>query len=84
MQASIGGKKLELTTMGFRILHHLANKAPNIVRRLDLELALWKGEPPGSDALRSHIFALRKALDPTQETNRLKTIRGVGYQLIKH
>ncbi len=84
MKARIKNRELKLTTMGFRILHFLASKAPNIVSRRDLELALWKGEPPGSDALRTHIFVLRQELDKPEGQDRLKTIRGVGFQLLKN
>lgn len=84
MKAHIADRELKLTVMGFRILQQLVEKAPNIVRRNDLELALWKGEPPGSDALRTHIFALRQALGKAGDKDRLATIRGVGYKLIRN
>lgn len=84
MKARINDRELTLTTMGFRILYQLARNAPNIVTRPDLEIALWKEEPPGSDALRTHIFALRKELSQDSDVERLKTIRGVGYQLVKN
>lgn len=83
MRAQREGKELELTTMGFRILHQIARRAPNIVSREELEQALWGDQPPGSDALRSHIFALRKALDKPFAKPMLRTIRGVGFQLLR-
>jgi DNA-binding response OmpR family regulator len=83
MLAKRNGKPLELTNMGFRILLVLAQNAPNIVSRSKLESAIWGDEPPGSDALRSHIFALRQALDRPFDRPMLRTIRGVGFQLLR-
>jgi DNA-binding response OmpR family regulator len=37
---------------------------------------------PGSDALRTHIHALRAALDPSGVPPLLHTHRGVGWQLL--
>ncbi|MEX0330085.1 MAG: helix-turn-helix domain-containing protein [Puniceicoccaceae bacterium] len=61
----------------------LAQSAPNIVSRSSLETAIWGDEPPGSDALRSHVFALRQELDRPFDNPMLKTIRGVGFQLVR-
>lgn len=85
MRGLIAGEEVKLTTMGFRILQCLVENAPNIVKREDLERMLWGEEPPWSDALRSHVFALRKALAGSGGgVIELKTIRGVGYQLERH
>jgi DNA-binding response OmpR family regulator len=83
MRATRAGVTLELTTMGFRILTILARQAPNVVHRSSLEATIWGDEPPGSDALRSHVFALRQALDRPFDHPMLRTIRGVGYQLVR-
>lgn len=83
MRATRAGQDLNLTIMGFRILLMLAQSAPNIVSRSSLETAIWGDEPPGSDALRSHVFALRQELDRPFDNPMLKTIRGVGFQLVR-
>jgi DNA-binding response OmpR family regulator len=83
LRAVRDGKELEMTHMGFRILKHLVMKAPNIVSRKELVDVIWGDEPPGSDALRSHIFTLRKALDGDFDKPILRTIRGVGFQLVR-
>lgn len=80
-QATRSGCTLELTNTGFQIIRHLCENYPNVVPREDIEKKLWPDEPPHSDALRSHIFALRTALDKPFEQPMLKTLRGVGYQL---
>jgi DNA-binding response OmpR family regulator len=77
------GQPLQLTRMGFAILEILLRRAPAIVTREEIERTLWGEELPGSDALRSHIFALRAALDRTDASPLLQTHRGVGYQLQK-
>lgn len=73
---------LVLTRMGFSILELLVRRAPAVVRREELERYLWSDEPPGSDALRTHIYALRVELDPSGTPPMLRTHRGVGYQLV--
>jgi DNA-binding winged helix-turn-helix (wHTH) protein len=55
---------------------------PNVVTRQELEQALWGDEPPGSDALRSHIYALRSAIDKPFKHSLLETVHGVGYRLV--
>ena len=77
------GHPLQLTRMGFAILEILLRRAPAIVTREEIERTLWGEELPGSDALRSHIFALRAALDRADWSPMLQTHRGVGYQLQK-
>jgi DNA-binding response OmpR family regulator len=72
---------LNLTRMGFDLLELLLRRSPAVVRREELEQALWRDEPPGSDALRSHLFALRTAVDGPFAEPLLHTHRGVGVQL---
>ena len=58
---------------------------PDIVaNREALEMEVWNGEPPLSDALRSHIHALRQAVDKAfpQLPPMLVTVAGVGYRLV--
>ena len=78
---SRGGRVLQLTRMGFAVLEVLLRRAPAIVSREEMERALWGEDLPGSDALRSHIFALRAEVDPPGCASLLHTHRGVGDQL---
>ncbi len=55
--------------------------APKIVARETLEYAVWGDEPPESDALRTHIHALRQAIDKPFDTPMLRTVQGIGYRL---
>lgn len=75
-------QRLTLTNMGFTILEKLMHHSPGIVQKADLEFHLWGDEPPGSDALRTHIATLRAAIDPPNLPPLLLTHRGVGYQLL--
>jgi DNA-binding response OmpR family regulator len=80
-EVSRAGRPLVLTNMGFALLELLLRRSPEVVRRDELEQALWHDEPPGSDALRSHWFALRNAVDTPPAPPLLHTHRGVGFQV---
>lgn len=56
-------------------------QAPSIVSRQEVIESIWGDETPSSDALRSHIYGLRNALDKGFETSRLETIHGQGYRI---
>lgn len=76
------GETLKLTGIGFRILLELAQAYPEPVTRSQLIHRLWGDEPPDSDALRSHIYSLRAALDRPFDTAMLKTLPNLGYRLV--
>ena len=42
---------------------------------------LWGDEPPDSDALKSHIYTLRKQLEQASGRKLLATILNLGYRL---
>ncbi len=75
------GQPLTLTNMGFAILEILLRRSPAVVKREEIEQALWGEMPPSSDALRTHVHALRSAIDGSFDPPLLQTHRGVGYQL---
>lgn len=80
-QATRAGLPLVLSNKGFDILLHLAEAYPAAVTRSELVAKLWGDDWPESDALRSHIYALRQALDRPFDTPMLRTVHGVGFQL---
>ena len=43
---------------------------------------VWGEDRPDSDALRTHIHALRQALDKPFEFAMLRTVPGIGYKLL--
>lgn len=81
-RASRAGVELRLGKIPFRILSLLVKRAPQLVSRQELLDTVWGDEEPDSDALRSHIYALRNALDKPFETPMLETLHGQGYRLV--
>ena len=82
MKVQRAGRKIELNRACLKILTMLMKAHPNVVTRKELEHALWGEMPPGSDALRSHIYTLRSAIDRPFKHSLLETIHGVGYRLV--
>lgn len=80
-EAVRGAVVLDLTRKGFEILRTLAEAYPAAMTRSDLVARIWGDDWPDSDALRSHIYALRQELDKPFQRSMLKTIHGVGFQL---
>jgi DNA-binding response OmpR family regulator len=75
------GRSLALTPTGYKILSVLLRQAPHLVSREALEREVWGDNPPESDALRTHIHALRQALDKSFDRPMLITRAGLGYRL---
>lgn len=82
LEATRAGKQLTLTKTGYKLLSCLMREAPKVVSREKLEAEVWGDDRPDSDALRTHIHALRQAVDKTQSFAMLRTVQGVGYRLI--
>lgn len=80
-EAYRAGVPLTLTRTGYTLLRALMASAPRIVSRESLAHAVWGGCPPQSDALRTHIHALRRAIDKPFAQALLRTVSGVGYRL---
>jgi DNA-binding response OmpR family regulator len=77
-----GGRRVELTPSGIKLLETLMRASPGVVVRRDVEYALWGDDPPESEAaLRGHIHALRAALDQGEPAKLLHTVHGMGYRL---
>lgn len=72
---------VKVTKIGFEILKKLAEDYPYPVARSDLIQHLWGDAPPESNALKSHIYSLRKVLEQISERPILHTISNIGYQL---
>ncbi len=65
-----------------QILEMLMRASPHVVSRHHLEYLLWGDQPPPSNPLRSHMHALRKAIDKPFDFAMLQTVKGRGYRLI--
>lgn len=75
------GQRLEVHGAAFDILYLLMERSPGVVLREELEARLWGNDPPQSDVLRSHIYALRRTIDKPFDRDLLHTVRSYGYQL---
>lgn len=79
---SRAGQVLKLSKTQRQILRLLMQNYPAMVSRQQLFELIWQGEEPDSDALRSHIYALRHVLDKTFSYSMLETVHGQGYRLV--
>lgn len=76
-----GGARINLNPTTFRILTYLMQNPHRVIKREELEHAVWNDEPPDSDALRTHLSNLRQAIDKPFDQPLLHTVRGFGYRL---
>lgn len=51
--------------------------SPKVLTKQEIMMELWGDEEPESDALRSHIYNLRKMVDKPFEQKLIHTISGV-------
>jgi DNA-binding response OmpR family regulator len=81
LKVTRAGRALSLTPIGLKLLTMLARASPRVVSRNDLEREVWGDVPPDSDALRSHLYSLRKAIDRPFDHPLLHTVAAAGYRL---
>ena len=75
------GKSVELNKICISILKLLMKASPNVVPRQEMEHVLWGDFPPGSDALRSHMYTLRRLIDKPFNKKLIHTVHGVGFKI---
>lgn len=78
-QVRRAGQAISLSRTAFTILGVLAREHPKVVSRRELEHELWGDSPPDSDALRSHLYNLRRAVDRPFAQPMIHTLSGAGY-----
>jgi len=81
LQVTRAGQPVRLTPIGLKLLMVLMRASPRIVSRQQLEREVWGDVPPDSDTLRSHLYALRKAIDKPFDRPLLHTVASAGYRL---
>lgn len=81
MTVTRSGQVIDLNRVCTVILKTLMKAYPNLVTREELENALWGESPPGSDALRSHLYNLRSKIDKPFQVPLIQTVHGMGYRL---
>ncbi|PYE31000.1 DNA-binding response OmpR family regulator [Idiomarina fontislapidosi] len=80
-QVHRAGQRIELNPAGMKLLQRLMEEAPSVVTRDALETLLWADEPPDGDALRSHMYKLRQAIDRPFERALIHTVHRIGYRI---
>lgn len=81
LQVHRAGQRIDLTPAGMRLLQRLMEEAPSVVARDDLETLLWADERPDGDALRSHLYKLRQAIDRPFDSPLIHTVHRIGYRI---
>lgn len=81
LQVHRAGRRIDLTPAGMRLLQRLMEEAPSVVARDDLETLLWADERPDGDALRSHVYKLRQAVDRPFDSPLIHTVHRIGYRI---
>ena len=75
------GTPIKLMPIGIRLLTILMRASPRVVSRQQLENEVWGDLLPDSDTLRSHLYALRRAIDKPFGKSLLHTLPGLGYRI---
>lgn len=75
------GQAIELPPIQFKLLKILMRNSPKVISKQEIMLELWGDEEPESDALRSHIYNLRKLIDKPYTDKLIHTVSGVGLKL---
>ncbi|WP_236987342.1 response regulator transcription factor [Marinagarivorans cellulosilyticus] len=81
LQVHRAGRLVDLTPACMKLLQRLMEAAPSVVSREDLETVLWADERPDGDALRSHLYKLRQAIDRSFATPLIHTVHRIGYRI---
>lgn len=81
LEVKRAGNAIKLNPIGLKLLEVLMQRSPSVVRREQLEEAVWGDDCPDSDSLRSHIHQLRQLIDKPFATQLLHTVHGIGFRL---
>lgn len=81
LQVTRGGRDLQLSPIGLRLLTILLRESPRVVSRREIEREIWGESLPDSDTLRSHLYNLRRVIDKPFQRPLLHTIHSAGYRL---
>ena len=81
LEVSRAGQPIRLNPVPLKILRLLMENTHRVVTRREIESFVWGDDPTESDSLRTHISALRTAIDKPFERKLLHTMHGIGYRL---
>ncbi|MCB0322941.1 MAG: response regulator transcription factor [Bdellovibrionales bacterium] len=82
LEVTRAGSTIELNHITRSILKVLMAESPKVVTRERLEREIWGDDPPTTDALRTHMYNLRNAIDRPFPTALLRTVPREGYRLV--
>jgi len=78
----VGDRSVRLTPTEFRLLAALAGRDGGVVRRAELREVAWPaGAIVHDNTIDAYITRLRRKLREVASTERIETVRGVGYTL---
>ena len=80
-QVHRAGRRVEINPAGMKLLRRLMEESPSVVDRDALETLLWADERPDGDALRSHMYKLRQAIDRSFDRPLIHTVHRIGYRI---
>jgi len=75
------GQTIELSPTCYRILCYMMCRSHRVVKREEIESAVWGENPPDSDSLRTHLSILRAAIDKPFDKPLVHTVRSFGYRV---
>ena len=81
LQVHRAGRRIEVNPACLKLLQRLMEQAPSVVMRDELETLLWADERPDGDALRSHMYKLRQAIDRPFDRPLIHTVHRIGYRI---
>lgn len=76
-------QSIKLNPSCLKLLTILMQQSPNVVKRANLEQALWQDELPDKNILKIHMHTLRSQIDKPFDVPLIETIHGVGYRIGK-
>src|SRR4026209_2185406 len=80
--ATVGQRKLDLTAKEFQLLEYFLLHVEAVVRRTTLLEKVWDMHfDPESNVVDVHVGNLRRKLAALTNTERIETVRGVGFSL---
>lgn len=82
MEFRRGQNNISLKPVPREILILLMRNSHRVVSRHEIEMEIWRDHPPDSEVLRTHIYAIRRAIEKKGTKKLLHTIHGVGYRLV--
>jgi len=75
------GQEIKLNSIRLKILRLLMENSHRVVSRREMETHIWGDDVTESDALRTHLSAIRQAIDKPFDNKLMHTVHSVGYRL---